>query len=69
MILDRRPIIVDLSVPAAVPDALADGLGDRLVTADDVAHGDGNADMGPGSRTPAPTASSSDRMVRELFSL
>ena len=36
-ILDRRPAIVDLSVPSAVPAGLAAGLGSRLVTADDLA--------------------------------
>lgn len=36
-LLDRGPIVVDLSVPAAVPAALAAGLGSRLVSADALA--------------------------------
>jgi glutamyl-tRNA reductase len=40
-IVDRRPAIVDLSVPTAVPAVLADGLGARLVTADDLARSEG----------------------------
>ncbi len=36
-ITERRPLIVDLSVPSAVDPTIADTLGDRMVTADDLA--------------------------------
>ncbi len=48
-ILDRRPAIVDLSVPSAVPAGLAAGLGSRLVTADDLALHE-RTGIQPGSR-------------------
>ena len=55
-ILDRRPAIVDLSVPSAVPAGLAAGLGSRLVTADDLAlheRTESSPDRGAEARTDA----------------
>jgi glutamyl-tRNA reductase len=37
MLIDGSAIVVDLSVPPAVPDLLATGLGRRLITADELA--------------------------------
>ena len=55
-IIERAPTIVDLSVPTAVPPALAAGLGDSFVTADDLALGDAEhapQDAVPDTRTEA----------------
>ncbi|MBI3748398.1 MAG: NAD(P)-binding domain-containing protein [Chloroflexi bacterium] len=52
-----RTVVVDLSVPPAVPTAAAGALGDRLVTADDLALVEGRT---------GPAASSSDRRVEDL---
>lgn len=54
--LNRAPAIVDLSVPTAVPTALAAGLGASFVTADDLALGDAEdapQDAVPDTRTEA----------------
>jgi glutamyl-tRNA reductase len=39
-LVDNPTVLVDLSVPAAVPAAIGRGLGSRLVTADDLARAD-----------------------------
>jgi glutamyl-tRNA reductase len=52
-LVDSRAVLVDLSVPAAVPHALADGLGTRLMTADELAvreMSDAPADRAPDPR-------------------
>ena len=45
-------VLADLSVPGAVPQALVDGLGSRLMTADDLAVRE--AEKGRGHRAPDP---------------
>jgi glutamyl-tRNA reductase len=52
-----RPVVVDLSVPPALPAGAAASLGDRLVTADDLARIEGRT---------GPAASASDRRVADL---
>ena len=51
-LVDRGAAVVDLSVPAAVPQALADALGSRLLTADDLAVRE--TDVPRGDRVPDP---------------
>ncbi len=51
-LVDRGAAVVDLSVPAAVPEALADGLGSRLLTADHLAARE--AEDARGDRVPDP---------------
>jgi glutamyl-tRNA reductase len=51
-LVNRRPVVVDLSVPSAVPRPLADGLGGRLVTADDLALREGDGWGGDASPDP-----------------
>jgi glutamyl-tRNA reductase len=51
-LVDSGTVLADLSVPAAVPHALADGLGTRLMTADDLAVRE--RDDAPGDRAPDP---------------
>jgi glutamyl-tRNA reductase len=51
-ILGRQPVVVDLSVPSALPAALATGLGDRVVSADDLAvRAEGTATLTPDPRS------------------
>ena len=51
-LLDRRPLVVDLSVPLAVPRVVVAGLGTRFVTADDLAHRDVAASEAAGHPDP-----------------
>jgi glutamyl-tRNA reductase len=60
-----RTLVVDLSVPAAVPEPLAIALGRRLTTADDLAHADRAAEPIP-DRTLARLDSLIDRTADEF---
>jgi glutamyl-tRNA reductase len=51
-LISSSAVVADLSVPRAVPQALADGLGGRLLTADDLAVSEANETRG--DRPPDP---------------
>ncbi len=51
-VIGRDPVIVDLSVPTAVPTALADGLRRGVVTADDLARFEADGSSGPAAADP-----------------
>jgi glutamyl-tRNA reductase len=57
-------IVVDLSVPAAVPSEVGEALGDRLVTADDLANGDVERPAGDAASADAGEARSRSRVER-----